>query len=847
VLDRALRQLARITVTRPVLVLVCIGVASAALAAVLGRLQLRTDLVDLVSGDSESGRLQREAIRSLGYGNQFFLVVEGPSNDADAEAMEAAADRLSEEMRGSGYFRDVRSGMSEPELMEVVRFYTRNFPAFADPAARDRIASRLSPAGIRDHVRQGVSGFLTPFSTTTVSYFVADPLGLVELIAPEARLGSGFAGFDMEWGSGGRFFSRDHRGLLVLATPRAAASDYEFAVHLVQWVRRHIEALEADRRFADARIHVVPAGAQVYAEQNRRLVQENIRTASLISVLGNLVLVVAVYRWFPAIVLTILPTSLALLWTTGLVALYPGVVNLVSLAFIAVLAGLGDDQVTYFFSRVPEERARGLSVDEAVATTYLTTGKSVLFCVLTTSTGTLALALARFPALAELGLILTIGLLMLAVHTLVTVPALMALWFRFFPGGVSGPPFRLLPSVARRIGVLVTARPALVLWAAVAILAASSAGLLRLRITPAIDAFEGAEATGVTGQRLLSERFGLEGTPTVLLLEGSLPSVLRRAELVEAALREHGGRDVRSIVSPSALLPSEPTQQARRAALDGVDPDTTARALASSLAESGVAPDLFQPAIAQVKGWRDSTLSLADLRRSLPAGLPDSAIAEVSPGRFVGAVTVYSSNPIATAALSPETLAALDRAAGPVVEFSYDRVGRDLHDGLVTDSRAALAGTFVGVVAIVLIGFRKLKPAALALAPIAFSVIVTYGLLALAGHTFSAMALFAIPLMVGIGIDNGIHLVRRHLEHADLPVRHVVASSGAAVIQTNLTTIVGFGALMSSSFRPLAEMGLIVALGVACTLVASLSLIPALLARGGNGASASTSAREVHP
>ena len=54
-------------------------------------------------------------------------------------------------------------------------------------------------------------------------------------------------------------------------------------------------------------------------------------------------------------VLTILPTFLAILWTTGLISSYPGEVNLISLAFIAILTGLGDDQVTYFFTRVPQE------------------------------------------------------------------------------------------------------------------------------------------------------------------------------------------------------------------------------------------------------------------------------------------------------------------------------------------------------------------------------------------------------------------------------------------------------------------------------------------------------------
>ncbi len=60
----------------------------------------------------------------------------------------------------------------------------------------------------------------------------------------------------------------------------------------------------------------------------------------------------------------------------------------------------------------------------------------------------------------------------------------------------------------------------------------------------------------------------------------------------------------------------------------------------------------------------------------------------------------------------------------------------------------------------------------------------------------------------------------------------IAKASGAAVIQSNLTTIVGFGALMASSFAPLAEMGLVTSLGVALALAGGLWLVPAVILLG---------------
>jgi len=96
-------------------------------------------------------------------------------------------------------------------------------------------------------------------------------------------------------------------------------------------------------------------------------------------------------------------------------------------------------------------------------------------------------------------------------------------------------------------------------------------------------------------------------------------------------------------------------------------------------------------------------------------------------------------------------------------------------------------------------------------------------------HHFSFMSITAIPLIIGIGIDNGIHLVRRYLENKQLRILTIAKATGPALIQSNLTTIVGFGALMASSFSPLAEMGLVTSLGVALALAGGLLLIPAVI------------------
>ena len=89
--------------------------------------------------------------------------------------------------------------------------------------------------------------------------------------------------------------------------------------------------------------------------------------------------------------------------------------------------------------------------------------------------------------------------------------------------------------------------------------------------------------------------------------------------------------------------------------------------------------------------------------------------------------------------------------------------------------------------------------------------------------------LIIVPLILAIGIDDGVYIVvgARKLEDIAATVR----TAGRALVVTSMTTIVGFGFLGSSRYPPLATMGLLVALGVFLCLIGSIILLPVLLAR----------------
>ena len=101
--------------------------------------------------------------------------------------------------------------------------------------------------------------------------------------------------------------------------------------------------------------------------------------------------------------------------------------------------------------------------------------------------------------------------------------------------------------------------------------------------------------------------------------------------------------------------------------------------------------------------------------------------------------------------------------------------------------------------------------------------------LVLLGWNFDFANVIVLPMLLGMGIDNGVHLVHRHRTNPE--EEDVLASSTArAVWFAAVTTILSFGALAFASHRGMASLGRLLTLGVAATLIAYVVVLPAVLA-----------------
>ncbi len=94
---------------------------------------------------------------------------------------------------------------------------------------------------------------------------------------------------------------------------------------------------------------------------------------------------------------------------------------------------------------------------------------------------------------------------------------------------------------------------------------------------------------------------------------------------------------------------------------------------------------------------------------------------------------------------------------------------------------------------------------------------------------FNLANLVILPLILGIGVVDGVHIIHRFREEGEVRKEPLARSVANAVTLTSLTTMIGFGSLMTADHQGVYSLGMILALGVGNCMITSFTLLPALL------------------
>ena len=150
-------------------------------------------------------------------------------------------------------------------------------------------------------------------------------------------------------------------------------------------------------------------------------------------------------------------------------------------------------------------------------------------------------------------------------------------------------------------------------------------------------------------------------------------------------------------------------------------------------------------------------------------------------------------------------------------------------DAVATAFKQAFLYAFIAITLMLYVLLTRKRDVFLVLIPLLMAAVITGGISVLAGLPLNFANVIALPLLLGIGVDSGIHIIHRF--RTDLPDgKNILATSSArAVVVSSLTTMGGVGNLALSPHAGTASMGMLLTLGIGVTLACMLLVLPALL------------------
>lgn len=565
-------------------------------------------------------------------------------------------------------------------------------------------------------------------------------------------------------------------------------------------------------------------------------------------------------RSFKILAFSFISLIIGLSLTAGIAALFIGSLNLISVAFAVLYIGLGIDFSIHLCLRYQELLIQQHTHKHALRTTLNDVGVSLVICAISTAIGFYAFIPTDFIGLSELGLISGSGMFISLIVSLSVLPAL----FQLSPLQVVSTPAAKTHAIKLWFSIALQRYRRMMISIFIVLVIGSLLLVPQSYFDYDLLNMRDQQSESVATYRDLASHS--ENSPThisiladdvqqaqILQKQLSALPLVKKVSSVYSLIPENQQQRLRQLKSLSTSLVETTvttsgnnktqTQQSTIAELEKIlasfDKNESAllynrlsqlviklkqqnsnQARQTLVKLDHALTSSFNSAMQQLKvSLNTNKITLQSLpdeerrqwispitQRVLLLVYPRHTITELKPLReFVQQVKTVSPNATNTPAIS--------LAAGDVAVNAF---------------KQALLIALVLITLLLLLIYKNIQDTLLVLTPLLLAALFTTALAVLLDIPFNFSNIIAIPLLFGIGVDNGIHMMSRVRTTGQQ--QHILhTSTSRAVVLSALTTIASFGNLGYSSHPGTASMGQLLTMGVLLTLLCTLFVLPVLL------------------
>lgn len=846
--------------------LAMILLGAAALHYTLGHLSIDTDTTQLIDPDAPFQQFSRKYEQAFSQDlHTLLLVVESDT----PELSQVASKRLlrlleaDKEHFNSAYIADDHPFFRDNGLLyldlEQLQQLSNNL-AQAQPFI-GRISQQANLSGllsiVTDALNNSEQAEQTGFDLTTLLDKLAANL--------EKALNDGTS--LLSWRS--LLDQHDTRPMqgFIIVSPKLDYSQIRPAQAAIHAVRKAVAAIQ-DPSLPAVKVWV--SGEIGLEDDELAGVSTGTFTASVFSVALVVVILAMAYRSLWLTASTLITLSFGMVFCGAFAAVAVGKLNLISLAFAVSNIGLGVEYAIHFCLRYRDNLGMHINKNLALRGTLTSTAPSLMMAAGTTSIGLYAFIPTDYQGVAELGLLAGTSLFICLATTFVVLPALLKIVPAPTPAETGETPRRSRPwqDALGRMPL----RHANTIATATLILAVVSIALsfqvktdfnpinLRDPNTESVIAFKNLMKNKDTTPMTLSVLANNERDAKALQQRlASLASVDKTVSLFD--FQPDNQEEKLALIEDMALTLGLQTRRFPSLIADADPLPAIERLIASLAAEARSSSDnrRRQAMLNLEHQLRDLLLEL-ELRqtssRTLLIDRIQTALLWTLPGVMNDLFAGLSAQNVTVADLPAEIrdkwlskegwyriqiypkhdlneLDHLRQFIGEVQTVAPETTDLPI---MYWESMKEVVGAFQQAIAIALITIamltyfirRNLVDTVLVITPLILAGLFTMASTVITATPIDFANIIALPLLMGLGVDNGIHMLEK-LRHSQVETQNIYQSSTArAMYYGALTTISSFAGLAFSPHQGIAGMGLIITIGIFWIMLCTFVILPAI-------------------
>ena len=754
----------------------------------LGR-KLETDIVALIPENYQSVKTLEEIKQRVGGVGSLTVLVQSPDFEANTRFVED----LARELRSAEYAQYINF----VDYKNDVEFYRKNALLFMETDDLDDILTRIDDYIIQEKLK------LSPL--------------YIALDEDEATLD--FSDIEAKYRSSGNghdaYYVNPDRTILALEAKAAGTvSNIGFATEMKQVIQAAIDKLNPRHYHAEMLIEYGGPFKNKIDEYDTIL--RDVRSTAIVAVLGIGVLLMLYFRQPWAACFVAVPLVMGLVWAFAITYWAIGNLNTMTAFLFVILFGLGIDFGIHMFARYLERRVAQGDVQSSIETMLTQTGQAIVTAALTTSIAFFSLTLTDFRGFSEFGFIVGVGILMSLVSMTTVLPAVLVLadkklgWIRMRPvwghnwGGERGHfPY-----------------PWLVLFCALVITVYLGWHLRDIDFEYDFTNLRSNLPASVKVKQKMATipKYGNESQSYSIVLADNKADL---DEIVAALEKKMAEDDETPTIHKVKTLWTELREQDEKLAIIA-----EIRALVN-----GEGAKLIR---GEQKAKVDSLRDLLEVQKLAVGDLPENLLKQFetidgSQAYFAQILPSVQLRDGKKAIAFAEDTHEIRTASGKVFYSSSSNIiFADMLRLMLRDSPRAIVLTLLVVMLIVLIDFRSFR-ALLIIFPLVCGTVWMCGSLYLQDVKLNFYNIVALPTIIGMGIDNGVHLYHRYREEGPGSMPLVLRSTGGAMLISMLTTMIGFFGLMTATHPGLNAIGRLAMIGLLTCFVTAVLVLPAIL------------------